>query len=70
VNEEVRGQGARKAAGELLSCPFCVGMWVATSLTAGHVIAPRATKVAVAALATLAGSDFLQFGYSYVEQKA
>lgn len=70
VNEEARGQGARKAAGELLSCPFCVGMWVATGLTAGHVIVPRATRVAVAALATLAGSDFLQFGYAYAEQQA
>jgi hypothetical protein len=70
VNEEVRGHGARKAAGELLSCPFCVGMWVATGLTAGHVLAPRVTRVAVAALAALAGSDFLQFGYAYAEQQA
>jgi len=69
VNEEVRGQGVRKAAGELLSCPFCMGMWVATGLTAGHVLVPRATRVAVAALAALAGSDFLQFAYSYAEQQ-
>src|SRR5438874_899721 len=30
VNEEVRGEGARHAVGELISCPFCMAQWVAT----------------------------------------
>ena len=68
--EEVRGKGRRKTVGELVSCPFCIGMWVATGFTAGYVFAPRATRLAATALAALAGSDFLQFAYAYAEQHA
>ena len=68
--EDVRGNGHRKTVGELVSCPFCLGMWVATAFTAGHVFAPRATRLATTTLATLAGSDFLQFAYAYAEQHA
>ncbi len=68
--EEVRGKGRKKTVGELVSCPFCVGMWVATGFTAGHVFAPRATRLATTTLAALAGSDFLQFAYAYAEQHA
>jgi hypothetical protein len=66
--EQVRVSGPRKTLGELVSCPFCVGMWVATGFTAGHVFAPKATRLAVTALAALAGSDFLQLAYAYAEQ--
>lgn len=69
--EDVRsGSGRKKAMGELVSCPFCLGMWVSTGFTAGYVFAPRATRLAVTTLAALAGSDFLQFAYAYAEQKA
>jgi hypothetical protein len=27
--------------GELLTCPFCLGQWVATGLIFGLVLAPR-----------------------------
>ena len=56
--------------GELVSCPFCLGMWVSTCFTAGYVFMPRATRLAATTLAGLAASDFLQFAYSYAEQKA
>jgi hypothetical protein len=59
--EEVRGDGARKAVGELLSCPFCTGLWIATGFTAGSVFAPRATRLVAATFAALAVSDLLQF---------
>ena len=68
--EEVRGKGRRKTVGELVSCPFCVGMWVATGFTASYVFAPRATRLATTTLAALAGSDFLQFAHAYAEQHA
>ena len=35
LKEEVRGKGAQKAVGELITCPFCIDMWVATGLMAG-----------------------------------
>ena len=68
--EEVRADGRRKTFGELISCPFCVGMWVATGFTAGYVLMPRTTRLATTTLAALAGSDFLQFAYAYAEQHA
>ena len=68
--EEVRDGGRRKTVGELISCPFCVGMWVATGFTAGHVLMPRTTRLAATTLAVLAGSDFLQLAYAYAEQHA
>jgi Protein of unknown function (DUF1360) len=70
LSEEVRGQGARKAVGELLTCPFCVDLWVATALITGLVYAPRATRLAVGTLATLAGADMLQFVYAWLQQNA
>ncbi len=40
LREEVRGSGARKTVGELITCPFCTGMWVATGFTAGPYTCP------------------------------
>jgi hypothetical protein len=68
--EQVRGQGARKAAGELISCPFCIGTWAATAFTAGHVFAPRLTRLVTASLAAQAAADFLQFAHARAEQAA
>ncbi|HEX4791497.1 MAG TPA: DUF1360 domain-containing protein [Actinospica sp.] len=61
LKEQVRGDGARRTIGELLTCPFCTGMWVATGLSAGYIFAPRATRLAASGLAALTGSDFLHF---------
>lgn len=68
--EEVRGSGPRKALGELVTCPFCVGQWVATGFVFGLVVAPRTTRLAAAAVTAVAASDFLQFAYSKTEQAA
>jgi hypothetical protein len=61
LKEQVRGHGARRTVGELLTCPFCTGMWVATALSAGYVFAPAATRLAASGLAALTGADFLHF---------
>ncbi|MFF1561461.1 DUF1360 domain-containing protein [Streptomyces sp. NPDC058279] len=58
--EEVRGSGARHAIGELLTCPFCLGLWVTTGFGAGYVFAPALTRFAVGSLAALTGADLLQ----------
>ena len=66
--EEVRGTGLRKAVGELVTCPFCVGEWVATGLTAGLVLAPRATRAVAAVFVELTIADFLQLAYAAAQQ--
>lgn len=64
VVEQVRGAGTRHAIGELLSCPFCLAVWVSTVLTGGLVLAPRLTRLVSAGLTAVAVSDFLQLGYA------
>ncbi|RKT54403.1 DUF1360 domain-containing protein [Saccharothrix australiensis] len=64
VTESVRGTGVRHSVGELISCPFCSGVWIAGALTAGLVLAPRASRLVAGALAVVAGSDWLHLGYA------
>ncbi|WP_328466148.1 DUF1360 domain-containing protein [Actinoplanes sp. NBC_00393] len=72
LNEEVRDEGSsvRHGIGELVTCPFCLAVWVATGLTGGLVIAPRLTRLAATALTATAVSDFLQMAYSIAKEKA
>ncbi|WP_192764717.1 DUF1360 domain-containing protein [Actinomadura algeriensis] len=70
VAEEVRGHGARHAVGELVTCPFCTGQWVATAYAAGLVFAPEATRFAGATMTAVAASDWLQLAYARLQQAA
>ena len=70
LREKVRGEGARKAIGALVTCPFCLGLWVATAFAAGLLLAPRATRLAATVLTALTGADVLQLAYSLLEQKS
>lgn len=36
-----RGEGLRRVIGEMLSCPWCVGIWVAAGLTYLYFLVPR-----------------------------
>ncbi|MFD5825037.1 DUF1360 domain-containing protein [Lentzea sp. NPDC060358] len=54
---------ARHAIGELLTCPFCAGVWIASGLTAGLVFAPRLTRLVSTALTAVAASDALNLVY-------
>ena len=72
INEEVRDQGSslRHSIGELVSCPFCLAVWVATGLTSGLVFAPRVTRLAATVFTATAASDFLQMAYSLAKEAA
>jgi Protein of unknown function (DUF1360) len=59
---------ARHTVGELLTCPFCLGQWVATAFCAGLVFAPRATRLTAATFASVAVSDCLQYGYAFLQK--
>ncbi|MDQ6910707.1 MAG: DUF1360 domain-containing protein [Actinomycetota bacterium] len=63
VNEQVRVGGAAHALGELLMCPLCLDVWVATGFVAGYAFAPRATRSAASVLAVAAASNALHFGW-------
>lgn len=67
LSEAARGTGLRRAIGELLICPYCLGMWIAAAFTAGLIVAPRPTRWTATALSTLFGSDVLQIAYKKAE---
>ncbi|WP_328752661.1 DUF1360 domain-containing protein [Streptomyces sp. NBC_00285] len=64
LHEEARTEAGKDTVGELLPCPFCRGVRVASTLTAGRLLVPRATRTAMGALAALAGADVLQLTYT------
>ena len=70
VNEEVVGHGFRHAVGELLSCPFCVSVWLATVGTFGLLVFPRPTRTVCSVLGVSAASDALQFVHSWLQSEA
>jgi Protein of unknown function (DUF1360) len=69
VEEKPRGTGLRYAIGELIVCPYCLGLWVATALGFALVVAPRATRLVATVLSALGISDFLQIAYKAAEDK-
>jgi hypothetical protein len=68
VTEEVRGEGARHAVGELLTCPFCLSPWVATALVGGHAVAPGLTRTLTTVFSAVTVADMLQFAYARLER--
>ncbi|OBF14312.1 hypothetical protein A5730_02210 [Mycobacterium sp. ACS4054] len=71
VKEEVRDESQlRHSLGELLTCPFCLDMWVATGFAIGLVFAPRFTRLIAGVFTALAGADFLQLGYAMAQKSA
>jgi hypothetical protein len=69
IAEEVRGSGVRKAVGELVTCPFCLGPWVATGLVAGQTFLPGLARPAMTVFSAVAVSDFLQLAYAAAQQR-
>jgi hypothetical protein len=67
VEEEATGSGFRRAVGELLICPYCLGMWIAAGFTGGLAVAPRATRWLASVFAALFGSDLLHIAYKKLE---
>ncbi len=49
-NVVAEGAGVQKAIGELVSCPTCVGTWVAAGLVYGLHLAPGPTRLLAAIL--------------------
>ncbi len=68
VSEEPRGRGLRRAIGELLVCPYCLGMWTSAAFVAGLLVAPRFTRWVASVLTVFFGSDMLQIAYKKAEQ--
>jgi hypothetical protein len=68
VSEAARGRGLRRAFGELLVCPYCLSLWIATAFAAGLAVAPRPTRWTASVLTAVFGSDILQIAYKKSEK--
>lgn len=49
----------RHTVGELVTCPFCLGQWVGTSLVIAQLAWPRAGRVITSGLAAIGIADML-----------
>lgn len=63
VLEKSRGTGLRRAIGDLLTCPFCTGPWVAGALALGLAARPRLTRLIAGTFTAVTASDFLHRAY-------
>jgi Protein of unknown function (DUF1360) len=69
LEEKPRGRGLRRAVGELLVCPYCLGLWASGGFHAGLLLAPRATRFSASVLSAMAISDLLQVAYRAAEEQ-
>lgn len=70
LHEDVRAEGWRHAVGELLTCPFCLSQWTATTLVTGVVVAPKLTRTVMSVLTIVGTADFLQVAYTWAIKQA
>ena len=70
VDEKPRGKGLRRSIGELITCKFCVGQWVASFFTYGLVFAPAVTRLVASIFAIVALSDHLHQSYKALMKRA
>jgi hypothetical protein len=70
VLEKSRGTGLQKAIGDLLTCQWCSGPWVAGALTIGLVFQPKITRVVAGMFTAVAVSDVLHHLYAGAKKLA
>lgn len=69
--ERPRGSsGARHTVGELLTCPFCLDVWLGTAYVGALVLAPRPARAMASVFGVVAVSDWLHLGYEMVRKGA
>ena len=69
VEEKSRGTGLRRAIGDLLTCNYCTGPWIAGALLAAWAEAPRAVRSVGSLFAVVAASDFLHEAYENLRSR-
>lgn len=68
VEEKARGTGLRKAIGQLVTCPYCLGIWVASGFIYGFAFNPRLTRMVASIFAVSSVADFAQHGYAKAKE--
>lgn len=70
VQEKPRGTGFQRSMGELLTCHFCAGQWIAAFFAYGLLFAPKTTRFVAAIFSIVALSDTLHQTYKAIMDRA
>jgi hypothetical protein len=70
VESRPRGEGLRRAIGDLVICPRCVGQWVGTAFAMALVAVPRTARFVAGVLTVATISDLLQIVRRSLERGA
>lgn len=61
--QEPEREGMARALGELVTCPYCIGLWVSAGLTGALALRPRETRLVTTVFAAQAVADFLNAAF-------
>lgn len=62
--QEPKKEGMAAVLGELVTCPYCLGLWFASALGYSHVLFPRQARFATVIFSAYALTDFLHAGFT------
>jgi hypothetical protein len=61
--QEPEREGMARALGELVTCPYCIGLWVSAGLTGALALRPRETRFVTTVFEAQAVADFLNAAF-------
>lgn len=60
---EPKREGPARALGELVTCPYCIGVWAASGFVYSLVLFPRQTRLVMTIFGGQAVADFLNAAF-------
>ena len=60
----------RHTVGELVTCPFCMSVWLGTAYVGALAVSPRWARAAATTFSVVAISDWLHLGYEMLRKRA
>ena len=69
VEDEPRGSGLQEVIGELISCPYCMSVWVASGLLLLFIVDPKLDRLICKLLTMITASHFLHRFYMRLDQE-
>ena len=65
---EPKREGPARALGELVTCPYCVGLWAASGFAYSLVLFPRQTRLVASIFGGQAVADFLNAAFVRLQE--
>ncbi len=61
--QQPKRDGMGRVLGELVTCPYCIGLWITSALSYSQVLFPRETRFFTSIFGSYAVTDFLHAGF-------